>query len=170
MKKKWLKITAIVGAAVLGMGSLVLGLRAIFKDRIKIFIAPRGKKIKMTVAKEERIYRHVKVVVNFQLIENPNDKYDMEDILNTMWYESNNLIMITHRLTRAILVETLTEYGEFDEATLEDMTDDELASMLAPYACKDADVIEKSIKDGPVFYSIDCHDEELYELGEEDMK
>lgn len=138
-----------VGAALWIIGSCVLGLRAFFKKHVRIIREP----------KEKVLFSHVKVLVNFQLIENPHDKYDMEDILNTALYDTTGWIIITHRITKAILLETLAEREELEDYNFDDFTDDELVGLLSSFTCADADIVEKKIKGGPSLYAAACYED-----------
>ena len=136
-----------VGAALWIIGSCVLGLRAFFKKYVRIVREP----------KEKVLFSHAKVLVNFQLIENPHDKYDMEDILNTALYDTTGWIIITHRITKAILLETLAEREELEDYNFDDFTDDELVGLLSSFTCADADIVEKKIQGGPSLYTAACY-------------
>lgn len=141
-----------VGAAIWIIGSCVLGLRALFKKYVRI--------VRVPCQKEKKLYSHAKVLINFDLIENPNDKDDMEDILNTAFYESTGWIIITHRLTSNILLETLRESPEFDKYEYEGLPPDELLKTFLPgYTCLDADIIERNIDDELILYAAKCYED-----------
>lgn len=141
-----------VGAAIWIIGSCVLGLRALFKKYVRIVRVPRQK--------EKKLYSHAKVLINFDLIEDPNDKGDMEDILNTAFYESTGWITITHRLTSDILLETLRESPEFDKYEYEGLPPDELLKTFLPgYTCLDADIVERNIDDELILYAAECYED-----------
>lgn len=131
------------------IGSLGLGLRFLFKKYVRIIHSP----------KEKVLYSHVKVLVNFELIDNPHDKYDMEDVLNTAFYKKHNFIIITHRITEEILLETLNEREELQDYNFDNMTKDELLGLLTSFTCANADIIQKSIKGGPTLYAAACYED-----------
>ena len=84
----------------------------------------------------------------------------MEDILNTALYESTGWIIITHRLTSDILLETLRESPEFDKYEYEGLLPNELLKTFLPgYTCLDADIIEKNIDDELILYTAECYED-----------
>lgn len=101
----------------------------------------------------------------------------MEDIINTMFLEKLNTVIVIHKITREMALDTLGEILEdYDKelSPFEEMNNDELIGFLPDYWCEKADIIKKSLKDGPVFYSIrpegEMHyvDPELDKLMEDD--
>jgi hypothetical protein len=144
--KKWL---AIIGGAVLALGSLGLGLRALLKKHVQIIRIPLGA--------EETVFKNVKAIVHYEIIDEPKHRYDMEDIINTMFLEKLNTVIVIHKITREMALDTLGEILEDYDKELppfEEMNNDELISFLPDYWCEKADIIKKSLEDGPVFYSI----------------
>lgn len=144
--KKWLTI---IGGAVLALGSLGLGLRTLFKKHVQIIRIPLGA--------EETVLKNVKAIVHYDIIDEPKHRYDMEDIINTMFLEKLNTVIIIHRITREMTLDTLNEILEdYDKElpSFEEMNNTELLGFLPDYWCEKADIIKKSLKDGPAFYSI----------------
>ena len=142
--KLWIKILIGIGAAIASIGSLGLGLRAYLKKHIVIEQLVRTK----------TLYEHVRVIVNFELLENPQEKWDMADVLNAMFYEQYNLIIIKHCITRAILQETIEEYEKDNIYNFDNMTDEEIIALMPGYTCEDADIQEQIIADNPPLYVV----------------
>ena len=143
----WKKILIVVGAAIASIGSLGLVLRAYIKKHVVI----------KQLARIKTLYEHVKVIVSFELLENPNDKTDMTDMLNAMFYEKHNLIIVKHYITRELLQETIEEYDEDNNYDFDNMTDDEIMTLMPGYICEDADIQEHIIADNPPVYTVIPH-------------
>ena len=152
----------IIGGAVLALGSLGLGLRTIFKNRAHAIKIPLGSK--------KIIYKNVKAIVHYELLDNYKHDYDMEDMVNTIFLNKLNTIIIVHKITRAILLETLnTVFKDYNKPipAFEELNDDELLDFLPDFWCPDADIIKVGLGKGPVFYSIKPNVDELHYMNPE---
>ena len=153
----WKKILIALGAAIASIGSLGLVLRAYIKKHIVI----------EQLARIKTLYEHVRAIVSFELLENPNDKMDMADVLNAMFYEKHNLIIIKHYITREILQETIEEHDKDNKYDFDSMTDDEVIALMPGFICDDADIQEHTVTDNPPIYVV-IPNKDIKIIGEDD--
>lgn len=119
------------------MGALGLVLYKIFRPR----------------AASKKIFAHVRAIISYQIWEDAPDDAEMEDILITTFYEKNNLIWITHKITRPAFIETGIEMG-VDMTEQEMCSNEEIQAQMPIYYCADADIVENRIRKGPIIYSV----------------
>ena len=151
MRKIWFLIG---GAAALIVGSLGLGLAALKFLRRHVEIQKIDIK---DLTKEERLYSHARVIQIYELLdeeEAKRAKMDHEQYLNTMFYPTKNLVILTSKFARNLYKECFENAG-IDEEKYENWNDQEIEQAWPPIICEDADVYRVTFPDGAVMYRID---------------
>ena len=85
--------------------------------------------------------------------DNSRTTLDHEQLLNTMFYEKNNLILLTSKFIRRLYEECL-ESDKLDIETLQEWNDQEVINLIPPIYCADADVIKITFPDDTVLYKL----------------
>ena len=101
-------------------------------------------KINYTLSMQQ-IYSHVQLILRYELLDNVISDKDSMDVLNTVFYNNCNGIILLRACSRAFLERILQE--ECDEiSSLEldfsQMSDKELLEFMPEMYCQDANIVE----------------------------
>ena len=111
------------------------------------------------------LYSHVQLILRYELLEEVFDDKDSLDVLNTVFYNEYNGIILLRACSRAFM-ERILQDSFNDEVDCKSLSNEELLEFMPEVYCGDADIVE--LNDGRAKAYLVDYNAEIEELeGEE---